>query len=142
MITYNFQNINANYTSYNIQCKILEEIKIIKTDSITIASLIAQDSFKNQIEIISFNLSAEFIIQQKLKQNSMYYFKYINATKNAKFKRTNHKFKLVFDTQSKVKEINCLEYKIKDQIFVLTQDVKEQSSPHKQLSITQFFKLN
>lgn len=139
MITYNFQNINVNYISYNLQCKILEDVRLIKTDSITIASFIIQDLFKNNIEIISFNASAEFIVQQNLKKESTYFFKCLNATRNQRFKRTNHEFKLIFEKHnSKVKKINFLEYKIKNQVFVHTKEDKKNSTT-KQLSIKHFF---
>ena len=119
MITYNFQNINTKNILYTIQCKILQELKIIKTDSILIASLIVQDALNNTIEIISFNESAQFIMKQKFKKNSKYSFKSLHAAKNEKFKRTNHRFKLIFQkNQSKLHKINCLEYKIKNQVFV------------------------
>lgn len=143
MLTYNFQDIHVNNISYNIQCKLIQEPQILETSATIIASLIVEDTFKNKIEILSFNASAKFIKEQKLKEKSMYCFKMLQATRNKKFRKTKHQFKLIFDqNRSKISKINCLEYKIKNRIFVLTRNknkLKEKDST-KQLSIKHFFK--
>ena len=129
---------------YSIQGRIIH-VKNIKNDCITITSIIAADVLDKQIEIIAFNESAQYLIKQQIKENSFYSFYILHTQKNLKFKRTNHKCKLVFELpRSKLSKIHCLEYKCNDKLFVKEinkkKGVKNKQQNIKQLSIKSFFK--
>ena len=145
MITYNFENIvNIKNGLYNIQGKIIRDIAVINTETITIASLVIQDSLQNQIELIAFNESARHIMKHSLKVNSIYFFQRLKVMSNNKFQKTNHKCKLLFEyPQCQLRKIKCLEYMKNNKIFVQISDKKKKKKEiqsSKQLSIKTFFK--
>ena len=131
-----------NY-SYSVQARIIH-VKVIKTDCLIIASIIAADVIDKEIEIIAFNESAQYLIKQQIEENSMYSFDTLKTQKNSKFRRTNHAYKLIFELPcSKLTKIYCLEYKRNNKVFVKEFNKKKIKNKHdttKQLSIKSFFK--
>lgn len=149
MIVYNINRIQ-NGMIYTTQGKIEREILIIKTKELLITSLVIADATKNRIEIVAFGMAAEHIIKQKLTVGSMYQFKNLKATINDKYRKTTHPCKLTFTNHSKIKKIECLEFKKKEKLFVTfnnkktkkTKNIEQQNIKQLQVSIKSYFKRN
>ena len=104
-------------------------------------SIILADVNQEKIELIAFKTHIEKLKQFRLIENNYYTLKNVQTIWNTRFKRTNHKFKLKFDSIStQIKLIDTFKIIRNSKIYVVNTKKKEnnKNKNDSQLSIMNF----
>ena len=123
MFTFGMQQLIENKLC-DIQGKVKEQIIFQTSNGNLIASLIIEDVNQQKIELIAWHDNAKFVKEYGINVNKSYIFKNVKAINNKLFRKTKHKFKLVFELpNSKFILIKNLEFMLNNQIFIKEDDV-------------------